>query len=147
MEIFQVTVYIETSFRGPAIRRAAGMWLIEYIKSDGAPETRQGILKRESTTENALVLELLADAFSKLTKSCYARVNTECEHVLHVMQNHWLPQWEKNGWLNAKGKPVKNDLLWQQCKERMQKHTVTFGNTGNSYGSVMQGEIRKELEG
>lgn len=146
MDKFKVTVYTETSFHGPAIREAAGIWLIEYIKKDGTPETRQGVLKMESTTENALVLRLMNEAFATLTKPCNIQVNTECEHVLNVMRNHWLPQWEKNGWRNTKGTPVKNAELWQQAGDHMIKHAVSFGNGFNSYKPAMQMEIRKEME-
>lgn len=146
MDKFEVTIFIETSLRGPAIRRAAGEWLIEYIKRTGEPETRQGILAKERTTENALALELLRDALSRLTKSCSVRVNTQCEHILNVMQNHWLPQWEKNGWKNAKGQPVKNEELWKECRALMLKHSVYFEKGESSYRDVMQREIRKEME-
>lgn len=147
MDKFKVTIYIETSFHGPAIRQAAGEWLIEYIKPNGEPETRQGIISKGKTTENALALELLKVALGKLTKPCSIRVNTECDHILNVMRNYWLPQWEKNDWKNSKGKPVKNAELWQQCQELMQKHSISFSNDENSYGNVMRAEIRKELEG
>lgn len=143
---FQVTIFIETSLHGPAIRKAAGEWLIEYIKSNGDPETRQEVIAKGKTTENALALELLIGALKRLTKPCSVRVNTECEHILNTMGNHWLPQWEKNGWNNAKGKPVKNAELWQQCQELMMKHSISFSNEENSYRNVMQTEIRKELE-
>lgn len=147
MDKFKVTIYIETPFHGPAIRQAAGEWLIEYIKPNGEPETRQGIISKDKTTENALALELLKVALGKLTKPCSIRVNTECDHILNVMRNYWLPQWEKNDWKNSKGKPVKNAELWQQCQELMQKHSISFSNDENSYGNVMRAEIRKELEG
>lgn len=146
MDKFKVTIYIETSFHGPAIRQAAGAWLIEYIKSNGDPETRQGIISKDKTTENALALELLKAALEKLTKPCSIRVNTECDHILNVMRNHWLPQWEKNDWRNTKNKPVKNAELWQQCSELMIAHSITFHSGEHSYRKVMQAEIKKELE-
>ncbi len=142
----QVTIYIETTMHGPAIRKGAGEWLIEYIRMNGEPETRQGIILKESTTENALNLELINEAISKLTKSCSVRVNTQCEHILNVTQNYWLSQWEKNDWRNAKGKPVKNAELWQQCRELIEKHTVSFGKDNNSYKTVMQNDLEKEME-
>ena len=145
MDKFQVTIFIETSFHGPAIKRAAGAWLIEYIKTNGDPETRQGVIFKDKTTENALALELLKVALERLTKPCQIRVNTECDHILNVMQNHWLPQWEKNDWKNAKGKSVKNVELWQQCQELMLKHSICFSSEKNSYRNVMQADIRKEL--
>lgn len=146
MDKFKVKIYLETTVHGPAVRQAAGIWLIEYIKKDGTPETRQGILYRENTTENTLVLELLKEAFSKLTKTCSVGVNTKCKHVLNVMENHWLPQWEKAGWNNAKGRPVKNAELWKQCAEKMRRHYVSFQEEEHSYRSVMQLELKKELK-
>lgn len=146
MDSFKVNIYIETSVHGPANRRAAGKWLIEYIKKDGTPETREGVLLKDSTTENALSLELMKEAFSRLTKPCSVRVNTECEHILNTMKGYWLSQWIKNDWHNAKGKPVKNAELWQQCHELMEQHGVTFENEPHSYRNVMQADIKKELE-
>lgn len=147
MDKFKVTIFIETSFHGPAIRQAAGAWLIEYIKTNGEPETRQGIISKDKTTENALALELLKVALGKLTKPCSIRVNTECDHILNVMRNYWLPQWEKNDWRNSKNKLVKNAELWQQCQELMMAHSVTFDSGEHSYRKVMQADIKKELEG
>lgn len=95
MDIFEVNIYIETSIHGPKAKRAAGEWLVEFITSKGEPVTRSGIICREEISENALTLELLRDALSRLTKTCSVRVNTECGHVLNVMQNHWLAQWRK----------------------------------------------------
>lgn len=146
MKIFCVNIYIETSLRGPAVRKGAGEWLVEFIRDNGIPETRSGILYKEKTNENALALELLKEAFSILTKSCSVRVNTQCEHILNTMQNHWLPQWKKNGWQNAKGKPVRNMELWQKCSELMENHCTEFGSGQHSYREVMQRDIRKELE-
>lgn len=144
--MFDVNIYIVTSVRGPAIREAAGEWIVEFVTSKGTPVTRSGIVYKERTTEIALVLELMKDAFSILTKTCSVRVNTECEHVLNVMINHYLPIWEKNGWNNAKGQPVKNKELWQQLNELMSRHLVGVCREAHSYHLVMQEDIRKELE-
>lgn len=101
----EVNIYIETAFKGPAKRRMAGAWLVEYTLKSGQPVTRGGILYADITTENEMALRLLVQAFSILTKTCCARVFTECTHVLNAMQNHWIWQWEKNGWTNAKERP------------------------------------------
>ena len=144
-----VTIYIETNMKGPARRNGAGSWLIEYIKSNGEPETRpvrqeDSVMYLENTTENILTLELLLDAFSILTKSCSVRVNTRCEHILNTTQNYWLEQWAKNDWRKSNGKPVANVELWEQVYEYMQIHEVLFENDENSYRNVMQLEILKE---
>ena len=145
MAIFNVSIYIETSIKGPLVKKAAGVWLVEYITSKDIPETRSGFLWREEATENALTLELLAAAFSILTKTCSVRVNTQCEHVLNAVRNGWLHQWKDNGWVNAKGKPVKNAELWQPLSVLMGKHLVEFDSGSHPYRLVMQDKIRKSM--
>lgn len=143
--MFEVKIYIETYIHGHKIGRAAGMWLIEYIKSNGEPETRKEIITREQTTEIVLVLELLNQALARLKKPCMILVNTECEHILNATTNHWLPQWQKNGWTKAGGKPVKNAELWKQCADLMSNHYLSFVKEWHSYKNFMQTEIRREL--
>ncbi len=146
MDFYNVNIYIETSLKGPSKRRAAGMYILEYEKDGGAPVTRDAVLYMEQTTENILVLTLLGNALSRLTKTCSVRVNTGCSHVLNTMQNHWLPQWKKNGWTNAKGKPVANADLWAAVSELMGRHLVEInGGWHNGYRELMYTEIRREL--
>lgn len=146
MDIFNVNIYIETSARGPAVREAAGEWIVEFITTNGIPVTRNGVIYKNRTTENALALELLRDAFSILTKTCSVRVNTECRHILNTMHNHWLPQWRKRDWVNAKDKPVTNKELWQQVSDLMDKHYVEFTSGYHSYRNVMQEDINRKLK-
>lgn len=144
MDRFEVTIYIETSIHGPAKRPAAGEYYIEYIRKDGTPETRNGFIREKMTTENTLALELLQEALKRLVKPCSVRVNTRCEYILNVMNNHWLSQWEKAGWVSAKGKLIKNMTLWQHCRDLMQDHTVAFESGMHSYRNQMLWEIEKE---
>lgn len=144
-----VTIYIETTLHGPARRSGAGAWLVEYIKSNGNPETRPKekngeILYLKHTTESALTLELLLEAFAILTKPCSVLVNTRCEHVLNTTQNYWLEQWAKRDFRKANGKTVANAGLWEQVYEYMQVHEVMFENGENDYQRAMQAEIARE---
>lgn len=145
MNVFEVSIYIETSVQGFMLGEAAGEWLVEYM-AGGIPITRNKIVYHERTTENALALELLRDALSILTKTCSVRVNTECKHILNATQNHWLPQWRKNDWINAKGKPVANKELWQQVSDLMDHHYVEFASGYHSYRNVMQEDINRKLK-
>ena len=149
MQIFNVTVYIVTTAKPPAKGQAAGAWLVEYITSGGKAAVRKGGIYRWETTENAIALELIRDALAILKKPCSVWVNTQCEHVLNAVKNHWLMQWKEDGWKNAKRKPVKNALLWQQAAEKMDKHCVSFDSRMPcaEYLELMQGEMDKALAG
>lgn len=145
MDTFHVNIYIETSSRGPAVRKAAGEWIVEFVTSKEVPVTRSGIIYHEKTTEYALALELIKDALSILTKPCSVIVNTTCTSILNATQNHWVSQWRKNDWTRAQGKPVSNKELWQQVSELMDNHYVEFDSGQHSYRNVMQKDIQKEL--
>ncbi|NBJ93228.1 RNase H family protein [Parablautia muri] len=147
MQLFNVTVYIVTTARPPAKGQAAGAWLVEYITGKGKPEIRKGALYRWETTETALTLELIRDAFCTLAKPCSVSVNTWCEHVLSAVGKRWIKQWEEDGWKNAKGKPVKNAELWQQATGKMKNHCVSFDSRmpPAEYLEIMQKKMDKAL--
>ncbi len=148
MDMPNITVYVETTIKQPSKGQAAGAWLVEYITGSDRAVIRKGGLYRWETTENALVLELIRDALSILTKPCSAWVNTQCGHVLSAVQKHWMRQWKEEGWKNAKGRPVKNAELWQQAEEQMRKHCVSFDcrRPDSQYLEIMQTEMAKALE-
>ncbi len=146
MEMFAVNIYIVTTVRGPRRGAAAGMWLVEYVKRNKTPETRSGTLYREDTTQNALTLELLNAALHILTKPCSVRVNTECAHVLNVLRNGTHSTWEKNGWISARGEPVKNREAWKQARLLMSAHAITVENEWHGYLDVMRRDIGKIME-
>ena len=148
MSIFNVSIYIETTIKGPRPRMAAGAWLAEYITSQNEPKTREGKLFCERTTENALTLALLSEALDSLARTCTCsiRVNTECRHVVNAVKKGWVEQWKKNGWMNAKGVPVKNVELWQQVSEKMERHLVAFDLGDHSYRKMMRDGIHRILD-
>lgn len=146
----QVNIYIKTSLKWPAQKRAAGVWVIEYKKDDETPDAREWILYREKIRENELTLQCLVNAFFLLSKSKVktgsVTVFTECEHVLNVMNNHLLSIWKKNGWRNAKGKIVSNMFLWVKLDELMEPYTVSFSGGAHSFSEYMQRKMEKRLE-
>lgn len=141
-----VNIYIETAYSGPAKRRMAGPWMAEYLLQSGKPITRGGIIYADIITENEMALRLLQQALSILTKTCCVRVFTTCTHILNTMENHWLWQWQGNGWKNARGKQVGNMDLWQQCAALLEQHIAEWTDEEHSYRQCMRGRIKKEME-
>ena len=91
-------------------------------------------------------MELLRDALSILTKTCSIQVNTQCLHVFYAIKNIWPDKWKNDGWVNAKGKPVSNAVLWQQAYKFIKKHSVMMVSEPHKYQDVMQHDIKKEME-
>lgn len=48
---FDVNIYVETTWKGPARRKGVAMWLVEY-KRAGESITRQGMIHLDDGTEN-----------------------------------------------------------------------------------------------
>lgn len=140
-----VNIYIETVFKGPAKRRTAGAWMVEYTLKSGQPVTRGGILYTDMATENEMTLMLVRKAFSILTKTCCVRVFTNCQHVLNTMQNHWLWQWQKNSWRNAKDKLVNNADMWRACAMLIEHHMTEWTDDRHSYQQCMQARMQREV--
>lgn len=141
--MIEVTLYIETSIHGP--RKMDGTWgyVLEFIKADGTPETRCGFGKIESTTENVLALTAICAGMTRLIKPCSIRIKTCCDHVLNSVNNFWPVQWEKNNWVNNKGKEVKNADLWQQYVNLARIHCVSVSKDDNSYKSWIGREMEE----
>lgn len=145
--MYQINLYIETSAKGPSKRKSVGMYVLEFIRENGEPVTRNGLIYMDAVTEDRMVLELLLEALKRITKSCSLAVFTANGHVFNVIKFHRLSQWEKNGWKNAKGKTSTNMLLWQQIKEYLDMHSVDVTDADHSYKKFyMKNMIDKELK-
>jgi ribonuclease HI len=141
-----VKIFIESTWKGPARRDGVAMWLIEYIKANGEPATREGFVHLEDGTEAAGCLMALVNAFCKLKKPCSALVFTGCEHIINTYNNHWHIQWQKNGWRNAKGKEVKNADLWELLIKKADPHVYTVRGGRHEYQQVMLDGLTKEMQ-
>lgn len=146
----RVNIYIKTSLKWPAQKPAAGMWIIEHVEDNRRPEAKDWSIYREKIRENELTLQCIVNAFFLLSRSKVktgsVTVFTECEHVLNVMNNHWLPIWKKNGWRNAKEKMVSNMLLWTRLADLMEPYAVSFTGESHNYSDYMQLRVEKEIE-
>lgn len=141
---FRVNIYIETSRRGPSKGPGKYMYVLEYLKKDGTPETREGIESFENTFENELVLKAIIAAGKRLTKPCSIRIFTGCNHILSTTHNTWHIQWQKNGWKKANGVQVKNADLWEQLVAVLERHNVTYTKDDHPYKRWMTEQLEKE---
>lgn len=64
--MFEVNIYIATTWTSPAQKSGKVMWIVEYMKKDNTPETREKILSVEGTEMEA-ILEGMKAAVSILT--------------------------------------------------------------------------------
>lgn len=77
------------------------------------------------TTNNRMELRAVIEALRLLTRPCHIDLYTDSQYVKNGISG-WIKDWKARGWLTSAKKPVKNQDLWQQLDEEVQKHRVTF---------------------
>lgn len=145
----RIKIYIETEIHGPVRRNAAYGYVMEYIRPDGKPETREEFKNCTDVTENRLTIMALASALKRMRRKCSIRVFTGCSVVSGAFTNGWLEEWEKRNWKNAKGASVSNADAWQQLYEASKGQEIIFAGKEepNSYKNWLQEEIKRRKDG
>ena len=75
------------------------------------------------TTNNRMELMAAIEGLKALKESCIVHVYTDSNYVKDGI-TQWLKVWKAKGWKTANNKPVKNQDLWQELEEQVEKHHV-----------------------
>ncbi|MCH5276699.1 MAG: ribonuclease HI [Desulfovibrionaceae bacterium] len=78
------------------------------------------------TTNNRMEILGVIRALESLTEPCAVDLHTDSQYVAKAIQDRWLENWQRNGWLTAARKPVKNRDLWERLAALLTRHTVHF---------------------
>lgn len=141
----EINIYIETTAKGPREQMGAYLYIVEWIKEQGIPETKGGFCF-QTGTENKMVLGALLRALGRIEEPASIRIFTHCGHVVNSLRNHWPVQWHKNGWLNAKGKPLKNAEMWEKVLQAIEPHIYTVTEQNHSYQEWMRYELDRRIK-
>jgi len=75
------------------------------------------------TTNNRMELLAAIRSLEALTRPSAVNLYTDSKYVRDGI-SQWIENWKRNGWRNARKKPVKNADLWQQLDALNQQHSV-----------------------
>ena len=75
------------------------------------------------TTNNRMELTAAIEALKALNESCRVDVYTDSVYVRDGITK-WLARWQARGWRTAARKPVKNQDLWMELADLVEKHDV-----------------------
>lgn len=140
----KVDVFIQTTAKGPAIKKHTEYMYVLKIVINGKEFIRNGKGTLENVTENQAKLQAIIHALMRFHENCEIRINTSCEHVLNSCRNFWPQQWEKAGWTKANGKEVKNADLWQQYLNVSRGHVISWSNNKeHEFSKYMEYELKK----
>ncbi|MEJ3744722.1 ribonuclease HI [Actinomycetes bacterium KLBMP 9797] len=95
------------------------------------------------TTNNRMELTAAIQALESLTRPATVRLHTDSTYLRDGITK-WLRGWQRNGWLTAAKKPVKNADLWQRLAAAAARHQVEWtwvrghaGDPGNEHADLL----------
>ncbi|MFN0041214.1 MAG: ribonuclease HI [Burkholderiales bacterium] len=133
----RVEIYTDGACRGNPGPGGWGVWL---KFGENEKEMCGG---ERLTTNNRMELIAVIEALKSLKRKCRVRLHTDSKYV-HDGISDWIHAWKRRGWRTADKKPVKNEDLWRQLDEAVQRHDVEWvwvrghnGNAGNEHADVL----------
>ncbi len=92
------------------------------------------------TTNQRMELMAAARALQALKAPCDVILYSDSAYLVNAFNQHWLDNWQKNGWLNAKKNPVENKTLWMELLEAAKPHHLSWrkvkGHAGDKYNEI-----------
>lgn len=141
----QVDVFVTASIRGPARGTGRVMYIMRTQKKSGGDyESKPAIAEYDEATESRLVLYAVRDALQRLKYDCRVTIYTESLYIKSVLENHWLEEWERKGWKNAKGKEIQDSILWSQIYQLLDEtgHELTAEHSSHEFTQWMRWKMQ-----
>ncbi|MHC4870532.1 MAG: ribonuclease HI [Planctomycetota bacterium] len=91
------------------------------------PQKRKEISGAEdNTTNNRMELLAVIESLEILKYPCEISITTDSKYVHDAFAKNWIGGWQKNGWITAAKKPVKNQDLWQRLLQAKDAHVIEW---------------------
>ena len=95
--------------------------------------------EEKSTTNNRMELMAPIMALRKVKEASKITIYTDSTYLKNGITT-WIKNWEKNGWMSANKKPVKNKDLWIALNKLSKEQVVSWkwvkAHAGNKYNEI-----------
>lgn len=95
-------------------------------------------------------LTAVVEALKCLKQSCRITLYSDSAYIVNAFQQHWIRNWQRNGWKTKAKEPVKNRELWESLLELCARHEVAFakvkGHAGDHYNERVDALANRALE-
>jgi ribonuclease HI len=78
------------------------------------------------TTSQRMELRAAIEGLTYLEQPSEVRLYSDSAYLVNGMNQRWYVKWQRNGWKNAKKKPVENPNLWKELVELSLFHNVPW---------------------
>ena len=73
----------------------------------------------------------------ELRETCHVKIYSDSKYVVDAFRQKWIVSWQKNNWKNSQKKAVKNQDLWQELLEVVDKHEISWNWVKGHSGDPM----------
>lgn len=127
--MYHVTIYTDGACSG---NPGPGGWGCVLLCGEQRKELNGG---ERRTTNQRMELTAAMEALRALKQPCKVTLYSDSAYLINGFNQHWLENWQKNGWLNARKQPVENQELWKELLRLSKIHQVEWkkvkGHTGD----------------
>ena len=116
----EVTIYTDGACSG---NPGPGGWGAVLMYGEHRKEISGG---DAHTTNNRMELTGPIEALEMLKQPCKVRLYSDSAYLVNAFNQHWIANWQRNGWQTSQKKPVENKELWQRLLELCRTHEVEF---------------------
>ena len=116
----EVTIYTDGACSG---NPGPGGWGAVLMYGEHRKEISGG---DAHTTNNRMEVTGPIEALELLKQPCKVRLYSDSAYLVNAFNQHWIANWQRNGWQTSQKKPVENKELWQRLLELCRTHEVEF---------------------
>lgn len=116
--------------------------VVEFVRKNGKEETRRVSGLCDGTWDLAFILAL-TDALDLLTRPCMVRVYAPDRHVCGSICSGRVREWQDNGWLTRKGRPIANAEEWKELARAVSRHEICQAGSSSKYMTEIQRDIKE----
>ena len=116
----EVTIYTDGACSG---NPGPGGWGAVLMYGEHRKEISGG---DAHTTNNRMELTGPSEALELRKQPCKVRLYSDSAYLVNAFNQHWIANWQRNGWQTSQKKPVENKELWQRLLELCRTHEVEF---------------------
>ena len=108
-------------------------YILRHLKTGAEKEENGG---ENPSTNNRMELLAVIRGLEQLKRPCYVELFTDSVYVGKGL-TEWMAKWKSNGWKRREGKqfkPIKNEDLWRQLDELVQRHQLKYTRVAGHSG-------------
>ena len=102
------------------------------------------------TTNNRMEITAVIEGLKRLKEPCEVNIYTDSAYTMNAFSEGWLSSWKENDWKTANKKQVKNQDLWKELYEQLEKHKIHWnkvkGHADNKYNNRCDELARKAID-